>query len=76
MTASQPKEMTLNNENNNQSTVNQTLGARLKTVNLTRIAVNNQLVETSKQIARINKTVNLTNFIKISYVETWVWRQY
>jgi hypothetical protein len=30
MTASQLREMTLNNENNNQSTVNQTLGARLK----------------------------------------------
>jgi len=51
MTASQSREMTLNNENNNQSTVNQTLGARLK-------------------------TVNLSNFYKISYVETWVWRQY
>ena len=77
MTASQSREMTLNNENNNQSTVNQTLGARLKTVNLTaRLTVNNQQVETSKQIARINKTVNLTNFYKISYVETWVWRQY
>jgi hypothetical protein len=34
MIASQSKEMTLNNENNNQTTVNQTLGARLKTVNL------------------------------------------
>jgi len=65
MTASQSREMTLNNDNNNQSTVN-----------LTRLTVNNQQVETSKQIARINKTVNLTNFYKISYVETWVWRQY
>jgi hypothetical protein len=54
MMGSQSKEMTLNNENNNQSTVNQTLGVRLKNVNL------NQQVETSKQIARINKTVNLT----------------
>jgi hypothetical protein len=77
MTASQSREMTLNNENNNQSTVNQTLGARLKTVNLTTIlTVNNQQVETSKQTARINKTVNLSNFYKISNVETWVWRQY
>ena len=49
MTASQSREMTLNNDNNNQSTVN-----------LTRLTVNNQQVETSKQIARINKTVNLT----------------
>jgi hypothetical protein len=57
MTASQSNEMTLSNENNNQSSVNQTLGgARLKT----RLTVNNQQVETSKQIARINKTVNLT----------------
>jgi hypothetical protein len=62
MTASQSREMALNNENNNQSTVNQ------KTVNLTRFTVNNQQVETSKQIARINN--------KIFYVETWVWRQY
>ena len=77
MMASQSREMTLNNENNNLLTVNQTLGARLKTVNLTtRLTVNNQQVETSKQIARINKTVNLTNFYKISNVETWVWRQY
>jgi hypothetical protein len=37
MTASQSREMTLNNENNNQPTVNQTLGARLKTVNLLKI---------------------------------------
>jgi hypothetical protein len=57
MTASQSREMALNNENNNQSTVN-----------LTRLTVNNQQVETSKQIARINN--------KIFYVETWVWRQY
>jgi hypothetical protein len=54
MTASQSREMTLNNENNNQSTVN-----------LTRLTVNNQQVETSKQIARINKTVNLTNRLTI-----------
>jgi hypothetical protein len=54
MTASQLKEMTLKNENNNQSTVSQALGARLKTANL-RLTVNNQQVETSKQIARINK---------------------
>jgi hypothetical protein len=37
--ASQPKEMTLNNANNNQLTiVNQTLGVRLKTVNDSTIA--------------------------------------
>jgi hypothetical protein len=41
MTASQSREMTRNNENNNQSTVNQTLGARLKTVNLPKITVEN-----------------------------------
>jgi hypothetical protein len=59
MMASQSKEMTTNNVNNNQSIVN-----------LTRLTTTNQQVETSKQIARINKTINLTNFYKISILAT------
>jgi hypothetical protein len=48
MMASQSKETTLNNENNNQSTVNQTLGARLKTVNADQQLTINRLKQANK----------------------------
>jgi hypothetical protein len=60
--ASQPKEMTLNNANNNQSTiVNQTLGVRLKTVNLSSFLSN----------AEKNNTLYVENSVDASTKEVY-----
>jgi hypothetical protein len=58
----QPREMTLNNANNNQLTiVNQTLGVRLKTVNLSSFLSNTE----------DNQTLYVENSVDVSTKELY-----